>query len=87
MFEKLNGIIEAINGEAKVPNPSHKNLARLTGMALEEVKAICFDLSSRFVDKPVEPVAKEELQEINITPSIIETVPAIPKKTKSKKAK
>ncbi len=34
---KLESIIEAIRAEAKMPAPSHANLARLVAMAFEEL--------------------------------------------------
>ncbi len=35
-LEKLEGLISAIEGEAKQASPSHANLARLTALALRE---------------------------------------------------
>lgn len=34
---KLSGIVEAIEGEGKLPSPSHNNLARLVAMFCKEL--------------------------------------------------
>lgn len=49
-IEKLNGIIDAVEMESKMPSPSHNNLARLCAMfmreSIKEEPVITFSQSS-----------------------------------------
>lgn len=52
---KLNGIIDAIEQEVKMPSPSHNNLARLVVLALREVSSPEVSVSAS-VSTPTEAV-------------------------------
>lgn len=39
-FPKIEGIVQAIEAEAKAPAPSHQNLARLVSMAFRELLGV-----------------------------------------------
>lgn len=79
-FTKLNGIISAIESQHRAPSPSHAELARLTILALEEIKSILFDEMKAHM-RAIETISKpEDVSNIQEEPAEVE-----PKKKRSKK--
>lgn len=77
---KLNGIVEAIEGEAAQPAPSHNNLARLTFMAFKEVGVLLSGLQAPVSEVIAVKSPEPEHQEA-------EFVEDAPKKKPKRKAK
>ena len=69
----IQGIVDAIKGEAKIPQPSHSNLARLIGMladlVIEHLKSTAPDPENKPVPAP-QSVLAEAAEGVNIPPVV-----------------
>lgn len=62
-FQQLEGIVSAIEGEAKQPSPSHANLARLVAMFF---RLVADDMTSKA--KEVVPAVAEPEKQVESVP-------------------